>query len=155
MKPFVGEMEQEIWLSIVNPEGFKEAVERGNRLALDADIIMELLYMDVRERMKMIEDFNAARCGMLSQVGFITDEFAGIPSVLREWYSDTVYLPFENRMVPAPAEYDRILKCRYGNYMAPAQVPNQHDGIFLDPDVPCIYYMDVEREKTGEVHLLK
>lgn len=141
MKPIVGQMQRELWLSIVNPQGLKEAVEHGNRLALDADIIMDLLYMDVWERMKMFEDFNAARCGMSSRVGFITDEFAGVPGVMREWYSDTVYLPFENRMVPAPAEYDKILKCRYGNYMTPAQIPNQHDGIFLDPDVPYTQYI--------------
>ena len=141
MKPIVGEMQRELWLSLVNPDGLKEAVECGNRLVLDADIIMGLLQMGIRERMKMFEDFNAARCGMSSQVSFITDEFMGVPSVLREWYSDTVYLPFEDRMVPAPAEYDKVLKCRYGDYMTPAQIPNQHDGIFYDPDVPYTHYI--------------
>lgn len=140
MKPIVGEMQRELWLSLVNPDGLKEAVECGNRLILDADIIMGLLQMSIRERMKMFEDFNAARCGMSSRVSFITDEFMGVPGVLREWYSDTVYLPFEDRMVPAPVGYDHVLRSRYGDYMTPAQIPNQHDGIFYDPDVPYTYY---------------
>lgn len=141
MKPIVGEMQKEIWLSIVNPEGIKEAVECGNRLALDTDIVMGLLQMNVQERMKMFEDFNAARCGTSSRVGFITDEFMSVPSVEREWYRDTACLSFEGRMVPAPAEYDKVLKCRYGDYMTPVQIPNQHDGIFYDPEVPYTYYI--------------
>lgn len=144
MKPIVGEMQREIWMSIVEPERIKALVDKGQRLALDAGLILGLLDMSVWERMKMFEDFNVARFGASSRVNFLTDHFMGGGSVLREWFTDTVYLPFENRMVPAPAGYELVLTSLYGDYMTPVKVPNKHEGIFLDPDTPYMEYMKKE-----------
>ncbi len=124
MKPLVGQMQREIWMSIVDPEGLKELLDQGRRLVLDADILLQLLQMQMRERMKMFEEFNAARFGTSSKVSFITNYFLGSPGVLREWFTDVVYLPFEHTKVPAPSGYDSLLKCRYGDYMVPVQRPN-------------------------------
>lgn len=144
MKPIVGEMQREIWMSIVEPERLKGFIDRGQPLALQADILLELLRMPIRERMKMFEDFNVARFGTSSRVNFLTDHFSGFASMPRACFTDTVYLPFENRMVPAPATYDSLLSCLYGDYMTPAQIPNMHEGIFLDPDAPYTQYMKKE-----------
>lgn len=141
MKPIVGEMQREIWMSIVEPERLKGLIDRGQRLALEADILLGLLRMPIRERMKMFEDFNVSRFGTSSRVNFLTENFVGNPYMLREWFADTVYLPFENRMVPAPAAYESLLSCLYGDYMTPVQIPNMHEGIFLDPDAPYTQYM--------------
>jgi lipopolysaccharide cholinephosphotransferase len=144
MKPIIGEMQREIWMSIVEPERLKGLIDRGRQLALDADILLELLRMPIRERMKMFEDFSASRFGASSRVNFLTDDFVGYPNMLREWYADTVYLPFENMAVPAPAAYESLLSCLYGDYMTPAQIPNMHEGIFLDPDASYTQYMNKE-----------
>jgi len=144
MKPIIGEMQREIWMSIVEPERLKGLIDRGQQLALDADILLELLRMPIRERMKMFEDFSASRFGASSRVNFLTDDFVGYPNMLREWYADTVYLPFENMAVPAPAAYESLLSCLYGDYMTPAQIPNMHEGIFLDPDASYTQYMNKE-----------
>ena len=37
----------------------------------------------------------------------------------KEWFS-TIRVPFENSEFPVPAEYDRILKMGYGDYMTPS-----------------------------------
>ena len=47
---------------------------------------------------------------------------------LKEWYSETVYLPFEDIMMPLPKEYDKILKLQYGDYMTPVKAPSYHGG---------------------------
>ncbi len=44
----------------------------------------------------------------------------------KEWYSETVYLPFEDMMMPLPKEYDKILKLQYGDYMTPVKAPSYH-----------------------------
>ena len=59
----------------------------------------------------------------------------------REWFDEVVYLPFENRQIPAPAGYDGRLKAEYGDYMKPAKAPTMHGGLVLDPDVPYEEYM--------------
>lgn len=35
----------------------------------------------------------------------------------KKWFEETIYLPFENTKVPAPAGYDSILRTVYGDYM--------------------------------------
>lgn len=35
----------------------------------------------------------------------------------RAWYDEVIYLPFENLEIPAPAEYDKVLRAEYGDYM--------------------------------------
>ncbi len=59
----------------------------------------------------------------------------------REWFSEALYLPFENRQIPVPIGYDGRLKCEYGNYMKPAKAPTVHGGIVLEPDIPYREYL--------------
>lgn len=35
----------------------------------------------------------------------------------KKWFSETIYLPFEQYKFPVPIEYDSYLKVRYGDYM--------------------------------------
>ena len=47
----------------------------------------------------------------------------------KEWYNDTLMLPFEDIMIPVPSGYDKILTTQFGDYMTPQQVPSMHGGI--------------------------
>lgn len=141
MKPIIGEMQSEMWMSVVNPQAFMERIEQGRKPALDVSLFIELLKLPVCERMRMFEEFNISQFGKSGMVQYIIDFLWGHPGLPQEWYSDIVYLPFENLMVPAPAGYDNILKQHYGDYMTPVQGESFHEGIFWDPDKPYTYYM--------------
>lgn len=41
--------------------------------------------------------------------------------LLKEWYADCIWMPFENIQVPAPIGYDEILTTLWGDYMTPVQ----------------------------------
>lgn len=137
----VGEMQREIWMSVVNPQAFMEMIDEGRKPALDVSIFTELLKRPVRERIQMLEEFNVSWFGKFDKVQFVTDFLWDYPGLPREWYTDVVYLPFENIMVPAPAEYDHILRHRYGDYMTPVQGASLHEGLFWDPDEPYTKYV--------------
>lgn len=47
----------------------------------------------------------------------------------KEWYRETVYLPFENILVPAPIDYASVLSYEYGDYLKPVR-GNNHDYPF-------------------------
>lgn len=50
------------------------------------------------------------------------EKYAGLmPKV---WFAQTVELPFEDTMMPVPADYDKILRHYYGDYM---QLPPEED----------------------------
>lgn len=50
-------------------------------------------------------------------------------------FEETIYLPFENLMVPAPKNYDAFLKESFGaNYMTPIKAPSMHGKIVFDTE---------------------
>lgn len=51
----------------------------------------------------------------------------------RSWYDETVFLPFENIQIPAPREYDKVLRVKYGaDYMIPQKKRCMHGEILFD-----------------------
>lgn len=68
-----------------------------------------------------------------------------------EWYSDTLYMPFEDIMIPVPIGYDEILKNEYGDYMTPVKAPTMHGSVIFDPDRS---YIEVLKDlKSGKLKL--
>ena len=53
----------------------------------------------------------------------------------REWFEDTISLPFEDTEVIVPRDYDSYLTCLYGDYMTPPPVEQQvseHQHFYLN-----------------------
>lgn len=48
----------------------------------------------------------------------------------KHWYDETVYLPFEDVMMPLPKDYDKILTLQYGDYMTPVKSPSYHGSFW-------------------------
>ena len=60
-------------------------------------------------------------------------KFEEIKRFKREWYNDTIYLPFEMIQCPVPAGYKGVLEGYYGKeYMTPLQVANAHGDLIID-----------------------
>lgn len=56
-----------------------------------------------------------------------------------EAYDDTVMLPFEGIMVPAPIGWNHVLTVNYGDYMTPKQLPTGHGAFVYDTsDAKCL-----------------
>ena len=67
----------------------------------------------------------------------------------KEWYSDTIFLPFEDMMIPVPNGYHMVLTTQFGDYMKPVKTPTMHGGfIVLDPDSSYKNYLTLLRKKT-------
>ncbi len=59
----------------------------------------------------------------------------------KEWYKSTLYLPFEDIMMPVPNGYHSILERQYGDYMQPKQCPGFHTFWKLDAEQSYIKYL--------------
>ena len=69
--------------------------------------------------------------------------------VERRFFDETIWMDFETLKVPAPAQYDDLLRSMYGNYHAYPPISERgvwHDGeIEFDPEKPyCEYLMEKE-----------
>ena len=143
MKSAVRDIQRDLWRTLVRPMELLNAINNGEKLACDADIIVDMISLPAHERMREFETFNASLFGKSSRINFITSEMYHLEaSRERKWYDEIVWLPFENTMVPAPAGYEEVLKCQYGDYMKPVKGGTWHEGIYLDPDTP--YYITLK-----------
>lgn len=48
----------------------------------------------------------------------------------KEWYSQTLYVPFEDMVIPIPVGFHEILTKQYGDYMVPRQTPAYHGSFW-------------------------
>lgn len=72
----------------------------------------------------------------------------------REWFTDFVYLPFENLQLRAPYRYKEVLSHQYGDYMRiPDDVtaPNGrcHGEVLFEPDIPYEEYFRTHPQERG------
>ena len=66
----------------------------------------------------------------------------------KKWYEETLYLPFEDSVIPVPSGFEEILAKEYGpDYMIPIRQDSIH-GHFevLDPDRPYTDYLSELRK---------
>lgn len=74
---------------------------------------------------------------------YITWEYKVLP---KEWFDETVGLPFENFMVPAMKEYDGFLRKTYGEYTIAVRKTGMHEYPFYKRQLEDLreYVRDVE-----------
>ena len=134
-----------LWISITDPEAIINAMEKGQKLYLSTDFLIDHLRKNVKEKFRIFELFNRSCLGQSERVNYLIEELypdgTSCKSVEKNWFHDIVYLPFEHLQIPAPAEYDKILTQCYGDYHKFVQGGSAHEQILLDPDIPYIEYL--------------
>ncbi|MBQ7424352.1 MAG: LicD family protein [Prevotella sp.] len=103
--------------------------------------------VDFRDYYREFEDlFRHYRREDNAKVGTISF----IPSMAKDKhiYDETLWLPFEDMTVPAPAGYDLLLRTIYGDdYMTPRRAPAFHGGMIFDTERS---YKEVLKEIRSE-----
>lgn len=84
---------------------------------------------------------------------------------LWKWLEGTIYMPFEDIMMPVPNGFHEILATQYGeNYMTPCKAPNCHGGfLVIDTEHPYqerrayareIYLREVKKRRLNKIKTL-
>lgn len=150
------QIQMEIWRTLVDEKELLMDMERGLQTRLSIDLLKRLMKLPKRECFAEFEKFCINHFGASKKVDLITDSFIGKQChVLREYYSDVVYLPFEGIEIPAPAMYHDILKCRYGDYNKLVKGASQHDGALFSADISykeILAHHEGFREVVNDVH---
>lgn len=122
------------------PEKLKEYIARGN-MAFPQEVFLELLHMDMVERQKVYESFCLEHFAKSTKGAcHYCYLFESVPALEKSWYAETVELPFENLMLPAPAGYEHVLQTVYGNYKEFVISNEGRSVLFFDTDRPFSYY---------------
>ena len=68
----------------------------------------------------------------LTKISSFSTKYRGIDKHI---FNETIWLPFENILVPVPKEYDMYLKMMYGDdYMTPSKVSSFHGEVYFDTE---------------------
>ena len=97
------------------------------------------LYCLIHSKIKMIKEYD----DLFRQYDTLDNKRIAPPAFFRtnmegsikekEWYKETIYLPFENVQVPVPIDYDKVLRAQYGDdYMTPRMAPSMHGSVVFD-----------------------
>lgn len=141
-------LEKELWAIVVKADWICNARKNGYRPHIGMETLEQLLNMSREEQMRVFEEFCQEHYGKSNQVNFITDEMCNINNrVCCSWYDEIVWLPFEQVILPAPKEYEKVLSGRYGDYQKYVRGAACHDGIEFSVDIPYqIYMANIVRE---------
>ncbi len=63
----------------------------------------------------------------------MNDKYCKLKKYQREWFEETILLPFEDRLFPCPKDYDELLSREYGDYMTPIRGRALHTTLIIDP----------------------
>lgn len=86
------------------------------------------IYEKAEEEMRALARMPHTKVGELTSLG--EDKLWD-----KEIFAETVMLPFENLMVPAPKGWDAFLRVSFGDdYMTPIQAPSMHGEVVFDTE---------------------
>lgn len=73
-------------------------------------------------------------CGLLDYYALEGYKISKIKFRNKHYYDETVWLPFHDMQIPAPKEYDALLRDLFGDYMKPVKGTQSHDNIIIDTE---------------------
>lgn len=172
---------QGVFIDIFVADGFPENVEERNRLLHSRDMILNFLWSRHYKRRLLqsgtLFEFITA-CFKLKMKIFWSDIrlysyledmfrafpiekheyhccmlFAYLPRWVRkkEWFDQTVWLPFEEVEFPIPVKYDEILTHEYGDYMKFVVGTGTHEQPIIDTNKSYTEYLPELRTPYAQV----
>lgn len=137
------EAEKELLQILTQPRTLLERMQREEETVFDYDVLIQLLKLSPRQVFEQYENFCLEHLGESDYYDVVTSRIRAPKAPrLGEWYRETVYLPFEHLMLPAPIEYEKVLDCAfYGSWREFPENKARHIA-FFDAEKPYTYYME-------------
>lgn len=142
-----------VWDKLKEEGGLKDSLARlekrvGERFPWEASELEQKVYV------RRMEDAMAALYGDADGDKLAEHTFAfNKPEYImeKEWYSETVMLPFENIEIAAPCGYHEVLTAQFGDYMKPVRGAADHDYPFYKKDIEDCLNEYIKAGFTGEL----
>lgn len=149
MNPVFLQVQELLWKIAAHPQEMLKVSQLGQKFILDADLVEELCRAGTTETIKQLEIFCSENFGQSTKVNFLTDEIYHLVKPMdREWFSDMVYMPFENTEIPVPVGYAKVLEARFGqDYMTPKQLGAAHSCAIMDAEKPYTEYIQKKADE--------
>ena len=125
--------------AVCNFPALAETVKNGGKIINDwADIEKIHALGTLDEQFKFLDITLEGLIDCSSSVNFIKKTFIDRVSdhYQKDWFRETIYLPFEDIEVPVPVDYEKILTARYGDWHELIRDKENDIGLFVSADIP-------------------
>ena len=130
--------------------------KKDGYLVMELEELQRIAALPFQERLAELYRYTYALWSQSSEVGYyemmlakMFDESIRERPFRKEWFDETIYLPFETIELPAPKEYEKVLERRYGDdWRTPVQDEETHVGFLHSADIPWREFfrlVDVEK----------
>ena len=154
------QMESALFVLIWNAK--KLAQEKGKNAEQEKDLQLAVKYLEdyYQKKFDGNKNLTGQLCEMANQLciqynGQASDYIVPYLSYTKrntlkfkqEWYSETIYVSFENIMIPIPKYYDEVLRVLYGDYNVVVKGNATHDYPFYKSQLEFLRKAVVQKEK--------
>lgn len=94
----------------------KERTKTGEKLINDWQTIEHFHSLTEREQQKFYSDYIALLFNKSSAIFWIDHISKDYPFLQKEWFRETIYLPFESVQLPCPVDYEKELVAYYNDW---------------------------------------
>ena len=115
-----------------------ERVQNGGKTVNDWDVIDALYRLpDAESKFKFVNVYATALFNQSSNVAWLQNIInKECDPFQKHWFRETVYLPFESVMLPAPIDYEQVLTARYGDWHKLINDGKKQLGLMHSADIP-------------------
>lgn len=122
------------------PKGYallKERVENNRGTLNEWSLIEKFRALSDKGKQSLYNDYAAALFDRSANVAWIEDTIKAPQKVYaKDWFRETIYLPFESVKMPAPVDYDKVLTALYGDWHKMIYDNTFRIGSVYSPDIP-------------------
>ena len=116
---------------------------KDGKLVMDIAELQRIAALPFQERLNELYRYTYALWDQSSEVGYylkmlriLLGEPLNERPFRKEWFNETIYLPFETVELPVPKDYEKVLDRRYGDWRTPVNDGETHVGFLHSADIP-------------------
>jgi len=116
----------------------KTHVKKDGRLVMELKVLKKISELPFKDRLAELYRYTYALQNQSPLVAFFDDTIAGKYECAfqKDWFRETIYLPFETVELPAPKMFDEILTSYYGDWRTPVRDGQNRLGVIHSADIP-------------------
>ena len=115
----------------------KERVENNQEIYNDWQMLENFHALSEKSKQEFYNNYAAMLFDKSSRIGWVEDIFKSSSKIYaKEWFRETVYLPFELVELPVPVDYEKILPALYGDWHKFVYDHAFRIGSIYSPDIP-------------------
>ena len=128
----------ELYAAAVNFASIERHMRGGGMTVNDSDVLAKISAASEADKLQTLQLYAEALFGQSSRVAKLDEAINNVAQPLhKNWFRETIYLPFETVTMPAPVDGEKILATRYGDWKTFGQDDIKLAGDLYSAEIPC------------------